>query len=143
MNRIENVKTSMPFVRKISVNVLRHSTTEMESVVCKTSLFNVANKYMATVINKALKYHVFNFPLEPKGIYNSPCLPDNSCSDTNTACRQGVCLCASSYYRRQNLCGNVLNLLASYFDNVFQQKMERYHSKSRSRRLYSYTQFFR
>lgn len=49
------------------------------------------------------------FVVGPRGLYNTPCLtPDEACSDTNTECRNGLCLCAGFYFRRDDVCGQYL-----------------------------------
>ena len=41
--------------------------------------------------------------LEPRGSVNTPCLPNDLCTVTNTRCDNGVCRCANGYYLNDEL----------------------------------------
>ena len=39
-----------------------------------------------------------------KGKLNAPCLPGGNCTDTNTLCYSGICLCRSAFYEKNTIC---------------------------------------
>ena len=82
---------------------------------------------------------IYSYNIEvPRGRYNSPCLlPDNACSDTNTACQQGLCLCAKEHFRRDGVCGKYgFFYLVQFANNLFNTKYALQHTTLNSAATY-------
>ena len=49
-----------------------------------------------------------------KGKLNTPCLENDVCTDANTVCSSGVCICTEESYDREGLCGKIFCTLLLY-----------------------------